>query len=101
MSKYGFPSRDELKSTSLDGLLLLERYGRTAAIRRLARGEIDRRNALDALRNAAPDLPAACKAAVPDCEWMIGDPPELDPAGELPPRREALKAAVARAGGRA
>jgi len=82
-------------------LLLLERYGRTPEISRLARGESNRGNALDAVRNAAPDLLTACRAAVPDYEGRIGGHPELDPDGELPPRREALKAASARAGGRA
>ncbi|HKB37309.1 MAG TPA: hypothetical protein VKD72_12725 [Gemmataceae bacterium] len=85
----------------VDGWLLPERYGRTPEISRLARGDIDRRNALDAVRNAAPDLLTACKAAVPDYEGMIGDHPELDPDGELRPRLEALQAAIAREGGRA
>jgi hypothetical protein len=48
---------------------------------------------------AAPDLLAVAVAAIEDYEWIIDDHPKLDPDGELPPKLERLRAAIAKATG--
>jgi hypothetical protein len=54
---------------------------------------------VEALRAQRDELFAACKAAVPTYEWIIGDHPNLDPDDMLPPELEIIKQAIAKVEG--